>query len=661
VTAVADAPARRAGRLAAAVPFVPAAVVAAIWVAWAVRDGGYFATAWYPAGLLSAALLLTLALARPRGAFAASPATVPLVLLAAWTAWNGLSLLWSEAPGAGREETNKLLTVVVMGAVIAATPWRPRSALALMSTWAGAIAVLAAVDLAAFALSAHPQTWVLDGRYLGPIGYPNGTAALGALAFWPLLALSARPATPGPLRVAALPVAVMALLWGMLPQSRGTMIAGAVAAIVFVALSPNRARVLTRLAITGGALLLCVPALFDIYTLARELRPLGEAVDEAVGRVAIATVLTLCASYALVGAEDRVRPSARAMTAVRRAGLALVVAVVLGGVVVAAASTDRIADSVERRLDTFASDASVENTETGSRLAQVTADKRYDYWRVAWNAFREQPVAGIGAAGFEPLYTREKAYDKHSRFVHLIWLRALAETGVVGLVLLAGAVLALLAGLVRVRPQAPVAAAAALSLGFFLACGLDWLEEVPALLAPAFCLPLAVLRSSRDCDARPSWWRTAPAVALAVVSLAVLVPPYLAVRHLARGEELRATDPQGALAAFDRAAAADPLSLTPHLRSGFLALQLRDTALARRSFEQALEVQDNWVSHFELGLIASEAGDRETALAELTRAAELNAGDPIVDDALFSVRNGDLLHPLLWNRKALEDPLLAAP
>jgi tetratricopeptide (TPR) repeat protein len=245
--------------------------------------------------------------------------------------------------------------------------------------------------------------------------------------------------------------------------------------------------------------------------------------------------------------------------------------------------------------------------------------------------------------------------------VHLIWLRALAETGVVGLVLLAGAVLATLVALVRVRRRAPVAAAAALSVAFFLQCGLDWLEEVPALFAPAVCLPLAVLRASRDCDGRPSWRRTAPAIVLAVVALAALAPSYLAVRHLARGDDLRATDPQAALAAYDRAASADPLALTPHLRRGFLALQLGDEELARRSFEDALDVQDNWVSHLELGLLASQAGDRETALAELERAAELNVGDRIVGDALISVRGGDVLNPVEWNRKVLEEPLLGTP
>ena len=659
MTAVARAP----GRLATAAPLIPAAVVGAIWVTWAVRDGGYFASAWYPAGLLSAGLLLTLAVARPRGSFAPSPATLALALLAAWMAWNAVSLLWTEAPGAGREETNKLLTVVVMGAVIAATPWRPRSALVLLGAWAAAIAVIAAVDLAAFALSSHPETWVLEGRYLGPTGYPNGSAALGALAFWPLLALSARPATPGALRVAALPAAVVTLMWGLLPQSRGTMIAAAAAAVLFVALSPQRWRVLSRLAIVGGALLLCVPSLFDVYTTARELRPIGGAVDEAVFRVAVAGVLALCASYALVGIEGRVTPSARTLARARRAAVAACLLVVLAGAVAAAASYERISDSLENRLDTFASDAAVENTQTGARLGQVTADKRYDYWTIAWRAFRDQPVAGIGAAGFEPLYTREKAYPKHSRYVHLIWLRALTETGVIGLALLAGSLLASLIGLVRVRGElrAAAAAAAAVSVAFFLQCGLDWLEEVPALLAPAVCLPFAVLRASRDCDGRPSALRAAPAAALAVIALVALTPSYLAVRQLARGDDVRASDPRAALAAYDRAASADPLSLTPHLRSGFVGIQLDDEPVARRAFQEALDVQDNWVSHFELGLLDLQAGRFDAARDRLTRAGQLNRNDPMIADALTAARERKRLDAAEFNRRILTDPVLAAP
>ena len=660
MTAVADAPVRPASRLAAAVPFVPAALLAAVWVVWGVKDGGYFPTAWYPAGLLAAGLLLTLAVARPPGALARSPATLPLVLLAAWTAWNAVSLLWTDAPGAGREETNKLLTVVVMAAVVTATPWRPRSALALLGAWAGAIAVIAAVDLAAFALSSHPETYVLVGRYLGPTGYANGSAALGALAFWPLLALSTRPATPEPVRVLALPAAVVAILWALLPQSRGTMLAAGLAVAVFLALSPNRVRALTRLAIVGGALLLCVPSLFDIYTVAREGRPLGPAADDAAIRVAVAAVLSLAASFALVGIEDRVRPSARAVSLLRRATAALAVAAVLGGAVVAVANWQRLDNAIETRWETFASDASVENTQTGNRLGQVLADKRYDYWKVALDGFREQPIAGLGVAGFEPLYTANKAYAKHSRYVHLIWLRALAETGVIGLVLLAGSLIAALVALVRVRAQGvAVAAAAALSTAFFLQCGLDWLEEVPALLAPAVCLPLAVLRASAPADVRASARRAVPAIVLAVVAVAALVPSYLAVRQLAHGDDLRRTHPRAALAAYDRAASADPLSLTPHIRSAFVGLQLGDDALARREFEAALDVQDNWVSHFELGLLDAQDGRFRAAARRLDRAAELNRNDALVIEAQAAVADRKRIDVVEFNRQVLDDPWLS--
>jgi tetratricopeptide (TPR) repeat protein len=651
----------------AIVPLLPGFAVAAIWLVWAARDGGYFPTAWYPGALVATALLLTLALARPRGAFARSPATVPLALFAAWTAWNAISLLWSDAPGTGRESTNELLTVVVMGAVMAATAWRTKSVLALFGLWAAGIAAIAAVDLVSFAAAARPETWLLESRYLGPTSYANGTAALGAMAFWPLLALAARPATPVAVRIAALPVAAVVMAWALLPQSRGTMIAAAAVLPLFLALSPNRVRTATRLVVVGGALLLCVPALFDVYTASREARPLAGVVDTAVARVAIAAALALAASIALVALERRVIPGPRAVSVGRGLAIAAAGLALLGGGAVAVASHDRIRDSVTERWDKFSSDATVENTETGARLGQVTADKRYDYWRVGYRAFRDRPITGLGAGGFEPEYTAEKRYAKHARYAHNLWVRALSETGVIGLALLVGALAAGLVALVRRRLRGPaevhaaIAAAAALSTAFFLQCSLDWLEEVPALLAPAVGLPLAALRASASRAGAPSWRRTTPAVALAVVALVAMAPAYLAVRQLERGDDLRASDPAAAAAAYDRAAGADPLSLTPHLRKGFLGLRLRDDALARSSFREALDVQENWVARFELGLLDAQAGRFRAARLQLRRAAELNANDPLVTDALAAVEERKRLDPLTVNAQVLDEPVLAGP
>ena len=504
MTAVAPAPSPRAReRVASALPFVPAFVVVAVWIAWAPDSGGYFPIDRYPGALLAAGLLLTLAIARPPGALVTSRALLPLGLFAAWTVWNGISVVWSGARDAGFEGTNELLAVTLMGAVMAFTPWRMRSLLPLLVLWAGAIAVIAGVDLVSFVASSDPGSRLLESRYLGPVGYSNGSAALGAMAFWPLLAVAAGgPRFPAVARVAALPAAMLVLAWALLPQSRGTMLAGLAVIPLFLAMSSHRVRVLTRMAVVGGGLLICVPALFDVYTASREKRGIDDVVETAVTRVGIAVVVALVASLVLVTIERRLRPGASTVRWTRRVGVALTVLLVVGAAGVGIARQEQIRSGLSDRWDTFSSFADVVNTDTGARIGQVLPDKRYDYWKVAYAAFRDAPVLGGGAGDFEVRYAADKLYPKHSRYVHDIWLRALSETGIVGGVLLLAALLAGFVALVSARVRCAVvahpaiAAVTTLSVAFFLQCSLDWLEEVPALLAPAVALPLAVLRAT---------------------------------------------------------------------------------------------------------------------------------------------------------------------
>ena len=101
--------------------------------------------------------------------------------------------------------------------------------------------------------------------------------------------------------------------------------------------------------------------------------------------------------------------------------------------------------------------------------------------------------------------------------------------------------------------------------------------------------------------------------AVAVVALVVMTPPYLAQRNLDRGNDLRAGDPQEALKAYDRAAGLNPLAVEPLLNSGFVGLQLHDATLARGEFERALDRREDWVAHFELGLLNSQASKRRAA------------------------------------------------
>jgi hypothetical protein len=548
-----------------------------------------------------------------------------------------------------------------MGFVLALTPWRPRSLMILLGVWAGAIAVIAAVDLITFATTADPGARLFVSRYLGPIGYANGNAALGAMAFWPLLAIAADPRAKTWVRVVALPAGVLVVAWALLSQSRGTMVSGLVVVPLFLALSANRVRVLTRMAVTAAVLVICVNPLFDVYTASVEKRPLGDVADTAVTRAGIAVLIALVASLVLVAIERGMRPSERTITWTRRVGVAAAIVIVLGAAGVAAARQQPIRSGLSDRWDTFSSYADVVNSNSGARIGQVIPDKRYDYWKVALKEFRNAPVVGSGVGSFQITYSANKRYPKDTRYVHNLWLRALSDTGVVGTLLLIGALLTGFATLIRSRlkgePAAipAIAATATLATAFFMQCTLDWLEEVPALLAPAVGLPLAAMRAAAPAKKPRLPWAI-PAV-VAVIALVVMTPPYLAERNLDRGNELRLSDPQEALKAYDRAAGLNPLAVDPLLNSGFVGLQLHDAALARGEFERALDRREDWTAHFELGLLNSQARKRRAALAELHRANELNRNDPLVLDAIKDVEDGKRLDPLEVNQRALTTPV----
>ncbi len=408
-------------------------------------------------------------------------------------------------------------------------------------------------------------------------------------------------------------------------------------------------RVLTRMLVTAGALVICINPLFDVYSAAVEKRPLDAVVETAVTRAGIAVAVALVASLVLVIVERGVRPSERTLTWTRRVGIAATIAIVLGAAGVAAARQQHIRSGLSDRWHTFSSFADVVNTNTGARIGQVIPDKRYDYWKVAVKEFRNAPVVGSGVGSFQVTYAANKRYPKDTRYVHSLWLRALSDTGVIGTLLLLGALLTALATLIRGRikgePAAypAIAATATLATAFFMQCTLDWLEEVPALLAPAVGLPLAAMRAAAPAKKPRLPWPIPAAVA--VVALVVMTPPYLAQRNLDRGNDLRASDPQEALKAYDRAAGLNPLAVEPLLNSGFVGLQLHDAALARGEFERALDRREDWVAHFELGLLNSQARKRRAARAEIERANQLNRNDPIVLGALKDIEDGKRLDP----------------
>ena len=101
---------------------------------------------------------------------------------------------------------------------------------------------------------------------------------------------------------------------------------------------------------------------------------------------------------------------------------------------------------------------------------------RYDYWRVAWHTFENDPIQGVGAGAFRVPWFRSRSIDENVTDAHSWQASALAETGLVGLALAAAVFLVPLARIGR-RAGPGVWPIAAVALGgagvYFVTAGLD--------------------------------------------------------------------------------------------------------------------------------------------------------------------------------------------
>ena len=197
---------------------------------------------------------------------------------------------------------------------------------------------------------------------------------------------------------------------------------------------------------------------------------------------------------------------------VRRAGAAILALVAAAALVVGAANGGRIADGIGDQYRAFVHlsepSASFAPGTATSRLASG-AGNRYDYWRIAWSAFEDAPVGGVGAGNYDRPYFAGRTTTEDIRQPHSIELQALSETGVIGALLL----LAFLGGLglgARRAAQAAresdlarattVAAVGGLT-AWFVHTSVDWMHLLPGVTAVALLLGAVLLRSREPAPA----------------------------------------------------------------------------------------------------------------------------------------------------------------
>ena len=464
------------------------AVVLAGPTALAFFAGGYFDKERVTAGLVAWALVLVSALLSPRPlptTPAAWAALGGLVLLAVWSA---ISLAWAPLAGAAIDNVQRL--VLYVGAFLAAIGLlRTRGGL----RWLEPALALGALVVIGYGLALRLLPGLIDytrdpaagGRLEQPLTYWNAEGVLAGIG----LVLCARLVgdRSRPTAVRALAAAASAPLGAgvYLSYSRGALVATLVGLIVLLAVAPSRAQLRgALLALAAGvAAAACAAALPGVASLAGTAAQ--QQRDGAV-MLAVLTVVMVAAGatgWGLATLERRGRLALTALPGARRLPAVVGAAVVLalGGLIVGGLR--------ERPEGSQRSDRT-----SATQLASVGSD-RYEYWRVAVNAFAGDPLQGVGSGGFRAVWLRDRRIGGAVNDAHSLVLEVAAELGVVGLVALALLLsgLGLCARRALRRAEAPIAGAVAAAAVWLLHATIDWDWQMPAVTLPAIAVAGALV------------------------------------------------------------------------------------------------------------------------------------------------------------------------
>ena len=536
-------------------------------------DGGYFPRAWgIAAVLLSAAVAIGLFRTRLIGRFEQAFALGVVALLV----FTGLSLAWTSSVTLTMLELERTAVYVVLVA-----------ALVLLATRADELLyglVAAATLIATWALFEH---LVLDrdvdtyqGALLtGTIGYANALGAVAAIGSVTAVGLGAEARARWPSVAAAqLLFAVVALT-----NSRGAQLAWLLGMLVAISLS--RARF--RIAIVGGfvaASSLCVGVAATELGVTRARVASPDVVWE--GRAVFLLVLGTVAAAALFA---RALPS-RPPRISPRVAFALV-----AGLAAAAA--------------------------IGLLVARPGVGDRSQYWAVASDAFRNEPLIGHGPGTFERLWLEQRSVPNDARDAHSLYLETLTEQGIVGGVLLV-AVLAIPL-VVAVRRRGILAAAAGGAYVTYLAhAGVDWDWEMPAVTAAGLtagvaCVKLAGVAVADHVSGRV---RMALAGALVVVFAGSAFTLAGNWRITNARDQLTASQPASALVSATRAASLQPWSSEPLVLNAQSRLLLGDRHGAHAELVRAVARDPTiWLGWWLLGLTSEGSQERALATQQATR------------------------------------------
>jgi hypothetical protein len=566
-------------------------------------------------------------------------AWIALGLLAAFTIWTALSLIWTES--AERTSADLARTAGYLGVfALALFAGGAKAAPRIVGAVATAIVCIAVVALLSrlhpdwFPEAAQTGSFVTGGRerLSFPLNYWNALAALIAIGA-PLVLQVATCARSVLLRAAAAAALPAMALVAFLTLSRGGIGAAIVALAVFLAFAPDRLPKVLTLLLAGGGGAILIAAADRRDALQHGLLDAGARQQ---GDELLVIVLVVCfavgllqAGLSLLLSEGR-RP--RWTFVPRRASLVALAAASLAVLVAAAAlgAPGRISDAWTE----FKEEG--QPAQGSARLGSVAGNGRYALWQSAVDENRSEPLTGTGSGSFEFWWARNGDTAETVRDTHSLYLQTLGELGIFGILILAGFLLTTLIGgawlTLRAGPRERPALAAALAgcTAFFLTAAVDWMWQIPVLVVALLLLASVLVgfgtRPDRNDRSGLSLVPRLAVAAAAVVAIVAIAIPLASTSRLRQSEfEARTGDLTAALEAARSAQNAQPSAASPRLQEALVLEAQGDLPSAAESARAATEREStNWRTWLVLARIEAERGRASAAVRDYRRAKALN-------------------------------------
>jgi O-antigen ligase len=419
-------------------------------------------------------------------------APVTLVAVGALGAYAGLTLasaLWSHATGRALIEFDRAwsyLLVLLLFATVRATQANLRWLLR------GLAAGMAIVCVAGLATRLAPDVWptapdVSNQRLSFPVTYWNTLGLLAAMGI--VLAFHLTSSLRESRLVAVLAAGAMPLLAATLffTFSRGSILAGGIGLGIYVCVARPKGLLSGAIAtIPATGVLLVAAYKASLLDTLDPTTPAAVAQGHRVAWIAAGCVLACMALRLLAalwldprlrrgGVLGQIPAKTRRVAFAGLGALALVAAIALGAPHAVAHEWDGFIGGAPTKLA---------KGDLRSRLTDPSNDGRTELWQVALDGFDAAPTKGVGAGTYQTLWNSHRSRPAYVINAHSLYLQAMAELGLPGLLLLLVLVGSILVGIVvRARGSRRVAHGAVLALAvvWILHAGVDWDWEMPVV------------------------------------------------------------------------------------------------------------------------------------------------------------------------------------